>query len=143
MKKNPNDRLSLEGVMRHPWILKYAKTDMNITSNASFSFNSCSQTDMRSSCEPSYSQQPQQQQQQSATNSSYTVNQQQQHQTTTTTSSTINSATYLIASASVNSASNGIIPQTGAQSKPTSGAFKYSTSKPGSQLTGKESFSKK
>ncbi len=35
MKKNPNERLSLDGVMRHHWITKYAKLDANPTNNVS------------------------------------------------------------------------------------------------------------
>jgi hypothetical protein len=39
LKKNPNERLSLESVMKHHWILKYAKLDLNIT-NQNLTLNS-------------------------------------------------------------------------------------------------------
>jgi hypothetical protein len=39
LKKNPNERLSLEGVMKHHWISKFAKVDLNIT-NQNLTLNS-------------------------------------------------------------------------------------------------------
>ena len=39
LKKNPSDRLSLEGVMRHHWIVKHAKLDLNTSTSSNSTFN--------------------------------------------------------------------------------------------------------
>ena len=119
--------------MRHPWILKYAKTDLNISSSQSFNFTTLNASNVQTaSSNPSLScSQP------SSISDSLNIPTQNPMPIIN------NSATYLITSAAVNSATTGIIPtnvQSGAKQSGTS--YKYHT-KPSLPLTGKESFTKK
>jgi serine/threonine protein kinase len=118
LRKNPSERLSLEGVMQHKWITQNAKLDLNASNNSlsftsmtnssvitpqalvptSASSSSSSQSTSSSSTPPNQTTHQQHQQQQ-----------QQPHQQPS-----------LIQSAAASSASNGIIPKSSSIPKSTS-----------------------
>jgi serine/threonine protein kinase len=125
LKKNPSERLSLEYVMRHPWIVKNAKIDLNISSNSNTTFGNVSSTSTANTSSSSAYYTP---------NTSIASQQANTSTSTTTittpvtnTNSKLSSHTSynskatsgyqpqsasasLIKSASINSASSGIIP---------------------------------
>jgi len=49
LRKNPNERLSLENVMKHPWIQKYARTDLNLSNVSSLNSSNVSNSTLNSS----------------------------------------------------------------------------------------------
>lgn len=110
LRKNPSERLSLDGVMQHKWITQNAKLDLN-ASNNSLSFTSMTNSSVHT---------PQALVPTSATSSS--------SQSTSSSSTPPNQTTHqqqhqqpsLIQSAAASSASNGIIPKSSSIPKSTS-----------------------
>lgn len=75
LKKNPSDRLSLEGVMKHNWITKFAKIDHN-TINVSlntFASNMAAAQANSSTSQENNAQKQHQHQHSDDTNSTYVI----------------------------------------------------------------------
>lgn len=100
LKKNSHERLSLEQVMAHHWIQKFAKINQNL-SNTNLCLSSLSNTTNSNNTSVSSNQ--------SSTAPSSHSSKQGANPNTSSTSSN-NNTNYLIKSATVSSASNGIIP---------------------------------
>jgi len=103
LKKNPSDRLSLEGVMRHNWITKFAKVDSNPTNNVSlntFASNLGAGPHSHETTKPDDSSNSTT----TISNNSTAINTNQQNGSNNLTSS------YLMKSATISSSTTGIIP---------------------------------
>lgn len=103
LRKNSHERLSLEQVMAHHWIQKYAKINQNFGST-SFNLSSLNNTTNSNNTSQVSSNQS------STAGSSQSSKQAANTSSTSSSSSANHNANYLIKSATVSSASNGIIP---------------------------------
>lgn len=73
LRKNPNERLSLENVMKHPWIQKYARTDLNLSNVSSLNSSNMSNSTLNSSANNSNNTPPMNTMTSSGTNSKQTI----------------------------------------------------------------------
>jgi len=108
LKKNPSDRLSLEGVMKHNWITKFAKIDHNTNNVSLNTFASNMATQVNSSTAQENAQK-QQHHHSDDTNTTYVISN-NSNAVNQSSSSNQNLSNYLIKSATISSSSAGIIP---------------------------------
>jgi len=126
LKKNPNDRLSLEAVMKHYWITKFAKIDLNITNQnltlnsslGNFGVNATNANNSQTCTNSSAS---------TTTSSSSAATAAAAVAANKNTPASGNNANYLIKSATITSASSGIIPNASAKASSNTITAQYTS----------------